>query len=324
LDKLNKTKDSAEEEALLEALHDTPSKLAVKGLLQRAKSPRLAIRLESLRAMEALDILGQDAEQALMTDIIHNPYTTAYISARILGNHRVFAAIPLLRELVSSSSDYMLAGEAIIALAKLEDNAFWPQVENIIAETKNPRLQIMGVQALGIYKSPDSLTVLLDILRVENQPPYLRDEVILAMASILHVEHEFYPLLIRFLEDETLAPTLALDEAESAYEFYRTTHGGWFHRRKHELVFSNIHAKALQPAVATFIKESKGALLSRWILELPDDLCPSIVQTVLAELILDDELNSFARLWLLTIHWAAHILRLWTNKLKSGNKSEHP
>ncbi|MDR2133935.1 MAG: MFS transporter, partial [Treponema sp.] len=144
LDKLNKTRDSREEELLLGALHDTPSKLSIKGLLERARSPRLATRLESLRAMEGLKTLNEDAEKALMDDIINNPFTTAYISARILGNHGCFAAIPLLREL-ATSSDYMLAGEAIIALARLGDEAFRPRIEAIILRTTNPRLKIMGV-----------------------------------------------------------------------------------------------------------------------------------------------------------------------------------
>ncbi|MDR2394109.1 MAG: MFS transporter [Treponema sp.] len=318
LDRLEKTKDSEEEAALLEALHDTPSQLALKGLLDRAKSPRLAIRMESFRAMETLDVLTEEAEKALMNDIIHNPFTTAYISARILGNHRVFAAVPLLRELVNSQ-DYMLAGEAIITLAKLQDEAFRPQIEEIILQTTNPRLKIMGVEAFGIYRSIHSLSVLLDILRVADPPPYLRDEVVLAMASILDIQNEFYPLLIRFLEDPTLAPTLALDEAEAAYEYYRATHGGWFRRRRAGLAFSNKQAKALQPGVSALVRESQGAPLSRWILELPEDLAEPISQVVLAEAVVNDELMAFERLRLLIVQWASQMLRVWTTTLK-GNR----
>jgi HEAT repeat protein len=310
LDRLNKIKDSDEEEALLEALHGAPSKLAIKGLLTRAKSPRLAIRTEALRAMEALDTLDEPAEKALMEDIIVHHYTTAYISARILGNHRVYSAIPTLREL-ASSEDYMLAGEAIIALAKLKDEAFRPEIESIISKTPNPRLKIMGVEAFGIYRSPHSLTVLLDILRVENPPHYLRDEAVLAMASILTIQNEFYPLLVRFLEDESLAPTLAMDEAESAAEFYRTANKGWFRKKP---VRAAAQAQKLIPAVAAFIKDAQGAALSRWILELPDDLVHPISQSVLAEVVLDDELIGYDRLRLLIVRWAAQELRLWTNK----------
>jgi hypothetical protein len=51
-------------------------------------------------------------------------------------------------------------------------------------------------------------------------------------------------------------------------------------------------------------------------MELPDEVVHAVVQMVLAEALLDDELISFPRLQLLIINWAAHELRLWTNKLK--------
>jgi MFS family permease len=315
LDRLNKTRDSGEEEALLGALHDTPSQLSLKGLLARARSPRLSIRLESLRALESLETLSADAEKALINDIVNNPYTTAYISARILGNHRCFAAIPILREL-AASRDYMLAGESIIALAKLEDEGFRPQIERIITKTKNPRLKIMGVEAFGIYRSPNSLSVLLDILRGADPPPYLRDEVVLAMASIMDVQNRFYPLLIRFLEDPSLITTLAMDEAEAAAEYYNSLHGGRFPRKKSLLAVPDKQARALVPAVRAYVVDREGAPLSRWILELPDELCQTILQVVLSEAVLDDELTSYDRLRLLVVHWAACKLRLWANNLK--------
>jgi hypothetical protein len=316
LDKLNKTSDSREEEALLGALHDTPSQLAVKGLLERAKSPRLATRLESLRAMESLETLTEDAEKALIDDIINNPFTTAYISARILGNHGVFAAIPLLREL-AASHDYMLAGEAMIALAKLGDEAFRPQIEEIVLKTDNPRLKIMGVEAFGIYGSPNSISVLLDILRVADPPPYLRDEVVLAMASILDTQKQFYPILVHYLENNSLAPTLAADEADAACEFYNSTLGAnKKNLRKPGFMLIARQARALTGAVNAFMQHRNGTLLSRWILEIPGKLCHVVVQTVFSETVLDDELCSHTRLQLLIVHWATCELRRWTQNLK--------
>jgi hypothetical protein len=316
LDRLSKTRDSHEEEQLLGALHDTPSKLAIKGLLERARSPRLAVRLESLRAMEALETLNEDAEKALIADLINNPFTTAYISARILGNHGCFSAIPLLREL-ATSKDYMLAGEAMIALARLGDEAFRPQMERIILKTNNPRLRIMGVEAFGIYGSPNSLSVLLDILKIADPPPYLRDEVTLAMAAILDIQNQFYSLLVRYLADHSLVITLAMDEAESAYEFYISSHGhGKGKKKDPEFAFCAKQAKALQGAVSAFVREKNGAPLSRWILELPGTMTHAVVQVVLSEALLDDELCTFNRLRLLIVHWAAHELRIWTKKMK--------
>jgi HEAT repeat protein len=312
LERLNKSQDTTEEEALLEALHDTPSRLSLRGLLNRARSPRLTVRQESLRALGALQTLNEDAEKALMADLINNPYTTAYYSARILGTHGCTAAIPLLRELVASE-DYMLAGEAMIALARLKDNAFRPRIEELIANTNNPRLKIMGVEAFGIYRSPNSLSTLLDILRGADPPPYLRDQVVLSMASILDTQNQFYQLLVRFLDDKSLAVTLAMDEAEAAVEFYNSAFGG---RKKRALAEIDKQAKILQTAVSAYVRDHNGALLSRWILELPDEIADTLIAVILSEAALDDELASHNRLQLLIAHWSAWELRIWTRRLK--------
>jgi hypothetical protein len=315
LEKLDKTHDSGKEEAILGELHSAPSQLAVAGLLNRAKSPRLSIRMESIRAIDALKTLTTDVEKALMDDIVHNPYTTAYRSARILGNHKVFPAVALLREL-ATANDYMLAGEAIVALAKLEDNAFRPRIEQIIMETQNPRLKIMGVQAFGIYGFPDSLPLLLDILRGADPPPYLRDEVVLAMANILNVQQKFYPLLVRFLADESMAPTLAQDEVESAYEYYVSVHGRKRNKKDTGLAALSQHAKSIQNAVSDFTRQLKGGEISRWIVELPDDLVHEVVRMTISEAVLDDDLVNQKRLQLLIVCWVAQKLRFWTDKLK--------
>jgi len=315
LDKLNKTSDSGMEEAILGALQDSPSGLAIKGLLARVKSPRLPVRMESIRAIDALSGLDEDAERALMDDIINNPFTTAYRSARTLGNHGVFQAIPLLREL-AVSSDYMLAGEAMIALAKLMDIAFKPQLEQIIMETQNPRLRIAGVEAIGIFGFTDSLPILLDLLRVPDPPPYLRDEVVMAMASILNMDNKYYSLLIRFLANESLAVTLAMDEAESAYEHFLSVHGRKRRKKDPGLASLQDHAKVFQSAVLEYMKNLKGEQLYRWIMGLPDDLVNGAAQMILAEVTMDDDLTDLRRLKLLVVQWAAHQLRLWTNNLK--------
>ena len=316
LEKLNKISDSTQEEAILDALHDTPSKLSIKGLSTRIKSPRLPVRMESIRAIDALKNLNEDAEKALMDDIINNPYTSAYRSARALGNHGVFQAVPLLRELVLSS-DYMLSGEAMIALAKLKDSGFKPQIESIIRGATNPRLQMAGVEALGIYGANDSLPVLLDMLRVDNPPPYLADEAVLAMANILGVQNKFYPLLVRFLSDESQATTLALDEAESAYEYALSIHRNKRSERNPKLKAFNYQTRMFHAAIAEYIRDFSGSKFGRWIKEIPDELIDIDIRVVLIEAILDEEHFNDRRLQLLIVHWASNKLRLWTKKLKA-------
>ncbi|MDR0910027.1 MAG: MFS transporter [Spirochaetaceae bacterium] len=338
LDRLNKSGDSDEEEELLEQLHETPSKLAVKGLLSKVLSPRLSNRQEALRAIDALSELDDTAVKALMDDIVNNPYTTAYISARILGRHKCAEAIPLLRELaMSSSGDYMLIGEALIALARLNDDPFLPQVEKIVEKTKNPRLKIMGVEACGVYRSPKALGALIDVLITKDPPPYLCDEVVLSMAAI--IDHEggstagklFYNLLVRLNRDENSFAALASDEAESAVEYFAETLGGWAHlarrvtkvQKKNKGVESPIAlatrlAKELQEAVRAYAEENNGAKLSRWILSLTnfENIVDLYIAAFLAELVLDDALAESKQIKVLVVHWAARIIRLWAKRLK--------
>jgi hypothetical protein len=269
--------------------------------------------MESIRAMESLKILGEDAEKALMDDLANNPYTTAYISARILGNHGIFAAIPMLREL-TESKDYMLAGEAMLALARLKDDAFLPNIEEIIVKTQNPRLKIMGVEAFGIYGSFNAIGALLDILKSADPPPYLRDEVILALASILDIQNLFYPVLVRFLEDPGMAVTLAVDEAEAAFEFYKSSLGHRRDPKNPQLARIASHARNIQAVIGAFVRDRDGRALARWILEIPGQYSDPTAQTILAEALLEGELCGHPRLQLLISFWAAHSLRQWIKK----------
>jgi predicted MFS family arabinose efflux permease len=321
LDRLNKVQDFHQETLLLGALHHTPSQLATKGLLARAQSPRLTTRQEAIRALECMEALSEDAEMALINDIATNPFTTAYISARILGNHACFSTIPLLREL-AYSQDYMLAGESMIALAKLRDNAFRPQIEQIILDTGNPRLKIMGAEALGIYGLPHSLYTLLEMLRGADPPRYLRDEVVLAMAAILDTQNQFYRILVRFLAEPSLAPALAMDEAEAAYEFFNDNLSGWKNaRKKNELPLLTQQANSIQAAVSAMVHDKDPSPLSQWIMGIPmesfaNDPAFAVAQAIFPEILLDSEMAPHERLHLLIIHWASYQIRVWTKRLK--------
>jgi HEAT repeat protein len=320
LGRLDKTSDSHKEQQLLGALYNTPSQLSIKGLLERTRSPRLVTRLEAIRALEKLESISQDAESALINDIIHHPFTTAYISARILGNQGCVSSIPVLREL-AASTDYMLAGEAMIALAKLRDFAFRPQIERIILDTQNPRLQIMGAEALGMYALPDSLHTLTNILKSTDLPPYLRDEIILSMSTIINTEDRFYRILVRYTAEPSLATALALDEAESAVEFYKSNTGRIGRKKKNERPLLASQADSFQAAVVSLEHDKDGSHLSRWILGLPGfaftaDPAFETAKSIFFKIIMEEEMNSQKCLRLLIVHWAARQLRNWTKRLR--------
>jgi len=316
LDKLNKAQDSQEEEILLGALHAAPSNIATDGLLERARSPKLATRQEAIRALEKVQKLNRNAEKALIEDAVNNPFTTAYISARILGNRNCVAAVPTLREL-AFSQDYMLAGEVMIALAKLKDNDFRPEIEKIILDSQNPRLKITGAEALGLYHNVESIPVLLDIMHGKEQPLHLKNEVILAIAAILDTQKKFYKIFIRYAKNNSLAATLAMDEVEAALEFVKAALSKKKIPKDRSAAIESC-AGNFQNVVGNYVKKNKGDEFSAWILELPEEYSRGsiLVRTFLSEAVVDDGLSVHECLRLLIVHWAAQELRIWAAKAK--------
>jgi hypothetical protein len=215
----------------------------------------------------------------------------------------------------------MLAGEALIALAKMKDLEFRPEIEKIILNAQNPRLRIMGAEALGLFRSSESIRVLLNILRGKNLPPYLRDEIILAVAAIIDTQKKFYKILARYSAAElvtqnSLAVTLAMDEVEAAFEFVAKA----VSKKKAKFTASVIasYSERFQKAVDEFINKNNGAQLSRWILEFPDEntRVGSVVKSVFSEAVIDEELCVYDCLRLLIVHWASHEMRIWAAMVK--------
>jgi len=302
LGRLEKSRSVQEEQKVLEALHNNPSTVALTELLDRLRSPRLSVRIEALRAIEALKILNSEAEEALIEDVRNNPFTTAYISCRILGNHGVRKAVPLIRTLLRAE-DYMLVGEAMLALARLGDQDFRPQIEEYIKMTKNPRIRIMGASALETFGSYESIQVLLDLLREENPPPYLRDEVVLSIAGIVGILERFYPLLVQYREDPALVNALAMDEIDEISEQISSRKG-----RKKSLN-SNSVIRELKESVSKFVNTYDGQQLSRWILTNLGEIKELDVY-IFSQAILEDDLVAHDRFRLLVCTWAANRLLL--------------
>jgi hypothetical protein len=200
-------------------------------------------------------------------------------------------------------------------LAKLGDHDFRPRIENIILFSENPRLKIMGVEALGIYGSRNSLSVLLDIFRRSNPPPYLRDEIVLAMAAILGTKKEFYTLLVGFLKDESRASMLAMDETASAAEYIHSITRSGVKSKLPKTILLCRHSEVFQQAVRKYVTDQDGSILCRWILELPDNLTDTITKTIFSESVIDNELSAYSRLRLLIVHWSAQEQKHWARSL---------
>jgi HEAT repeat protein len=168
---------------------------------QYLSSPRFAIRMEALSAIENMEVLDPTLVRTLMEEVERHPFTTAYVAARILGKRGVVEAIPCLRAAMGAE-DYMLQGASVVALARLGDQESRARIESIIISAATPRVKISAALALEILGNRESLPVLVSCLKSHDPPAFVSDEIVLASASLLGIMNEFYPLYKIFSEDE--------------------------------------------------------------------------------------------------------------------------
>jgi MFS family permease len=180
---------------------------AQAGLLAYLASPRFDVRLEALLAIENMGELGPDAVEALANEVERQPYTTAYLAARILGKSsrsdeaRRGRVLEVLRK-AAAAPDYMLQASAMVALARLGDLEAAPRIEEIIASSRIPRVRISAAYALEILGSRSSVPVLLSCLRRERDPAFVSDELLLSTAEIAGIMPRFYGIYQSFMENE--------------------------------------------------------------------------------------------------------------------------
>ena len=213
LARLDRSVDPDEEVRLIREIGASASPLSQRELLGYLASPRFDTRLEALLALENLPSLEEESLAALAADVAKNPFTTAYLAARILGKRggpEALAAVkPALR-----AEDYMLQGAAVVAVARLGDRASRGEIESILVGTSIPRVRISAAYALEILGERDSVPALVSCLRREDPPAYVSDELVLSIASILGLMDRFYPMYAAFLEDEA-SGLAALGDAAS-------------------------------------------------------------------------------------------------------------
>jgi HEAT repeat protein len=231
LAKLDKSEDPDEEIGLIHEIGEdadgSASGPAQVGLLAYLSSPRLDVRMEALLAMENMGKLGPEAVEALAREVERQPYTTAYLAARVLGKSsgaegsssdagdeapsRRARVIPALRK-AALAEDYMLQASAVVALARLGDRESVGLIEDCLASSRIPRVRISAAFALELLESRESVPTLVSCLRTERDPAFVSDELVLSTAAILRMMPAFYSMYAAFLEDEA-AGLAALGDA---------------------------------------------------------------------------------------------------------------
>ncbi|MEW5816351.1 MAG: HEAT repeat domain-containing protein, partial [Spirochaetota bacterium] len=190
----------SEEQKVIQALASSQSEVSEEILLQKLLSPKFYIRAEALNALRFLPVNDRIAE-ALINEVRNNTFTTAYIAAEIIGEKNIMQGKKVLRDALLTE-DYLLCSKSMVALARIGDKKSIPKIERIMEETSNPRILIHGAYALDILFNTASIPLLLKILKQENPPPFLRDEIILSIAGILGMDEWFYPIYTTYLENQ--------------------------------------------------------------------------------------------------------------------------
>ena len=201
LARLDRSDTPVQEIKLIQELGHSASMLSQDELVEYLHSPRFEVRMEALLAFETMPRLSPAIIRTLIREAETHIFTTSYVAARILGKNGCAEAIPVLRKAMEGE-DYMLQGTAMIALARIGDSDSIPLIESILMRTRNPRVKISAVFALELMQSKASLPALVSSLRRDDPPAFVSDEIIMAMASIMGIMKEFYPLYLSFIEDK--------------------------------------------------------------------------------------------------------------------------
>jgi len=213
LNRLSRTRSLRVEQDTLRALAEAPSSLSVEQVLARLRSPRFTVRAEALEALRSLPA-EEALVQALLSEVKNHAFTTASLAAEILGQRRLTQAAAALRRSLQSR-DFYLASTAMVALAQLGDRESLPAIREALRRAGNPRLLIHAASALEAFRDPEGVPLLLERL-AKPSPPYVRDELLLALAGILGLGDWFYAVYTEFLEKGSTGVSHLRDHAEKA------------------------------------------------------------------------------------------------------------
>jgi hypothetical protein len=124
------------------------------------------------------------------------------------------------------------------------------------------------------------IPLLFDLLRRENAPPFLRDEIIFSLAGLAGIGDWFYPSYIEFLEDKRDGLSLLEDQLQKLNPVKKQPFAG--------------KVKLVLPAF-TEEKRRFESELSALFAELPSNVKTTINRRILVSAAADKELIRFER-----------------------------
>ncbi len=208
--KLDRSRNANEQTALLNELCSSNTAAAASNLAEHLNSPRFTVKSHALKGIESLPALNAPLEDALINETIQGSFTTAAKAAHILGMFKVKRAAFCLEKSLDSP-DYLLSGEAMVALALMGETKAQTLIARKLADTGNAYVLLSGIHAMEIYANAASVPVLLDILRAHPERSDVQHEVMLALASVMGIGNSFYPAYCQYIESPDSASVILHD-----------------------------------------------------------------------------------------------------------------
>jgi MFS family permease len=194
-------------------LEVTGSGLSEKSILSSIDSPKLLLRNKAFQALRHIPF-GDAAEKALLNELEYGEFSLAYLAAQILGERGVKAAVPLLKKRLESEDVY-LQGKCMVALVQLHEKSSYARIEEIFAESSNPRIIIHGAVALAEIGDPEALSVLLKKSLDSSIPKKVRYEILTCIAEIGEIGDGYYKFLKLYRENTDDGYSFMVDFVEN-------------------------------------------------------------------------------------------------------------
>lgn len=288
LRKLDITENPERETEIIAELGEVASEVSVEVLLDHLSSPRWAVRYEALQSVSSLKRLNGRMREALLAELQTGLFSTAALAARLLGEFTVHQAAPLLRSSLDSP-DYRLAGESMLALARLGDQRAQFLVSDRLLQTDNPFILIRGIQSMETYGTAASIPILLDLLRNEHLPDHISDETILVLSALLAVPKKFFYVFEKYVRNRESARNLIADTVDE-----------FFARRKRE-------DAALADVLQRFMGDpSADSDFVRWVLDFGRGHT-GVYSALLVSVALDADLKKLESFRFFLCFWAAAV-----------------
>ncbi len=272
--KLDRSKTVREKTELLTELRLSNTTAATSNLVEHLSSPSFAVRSEAIAGMESLPKLNNKTIEILIQELDKGLYTTAYRASRILGNFKIQKAVPELLKCIHSE-DYILAGESMVALAKIGDEAAQTKISEVLETTKNTHIALWGIRSMEMYANATSIPVLQNVLRINHEHAVIENETILAFASIMGIDKSFFPAFSQYAEN----PESAVDVLQTLFDEIaskKKMKGQSIPSLILDFLEDEIHKDNFSQNIATYSKKTSGMIVKMLISSLIDTDLPRL------------------------------------------------